>query len=61
MYGIMHDNELQTNIDDEDAEPAYLNSHDGDNGFFLILPMENQTHNTSPATHLPIRHAHPLR
>ena len=40
MYGIMHDNELQTNIDDEDAEPAYLNSQDGDNGFFLILPME---------------------
>lgn len=40
MYGIMHDNEVQTNIDDEEAEPTYLNSQDGDNGFFLILPME---------------------
>ncbi len=40
MYGIIHDNELQTNLEDEGAEPTYLNSQDDDNGFFLILPME---------------------
>lgn len=40
MTGIFLDNELQTNTDDENAAPEYLNSHDGDNGFFLFLPTE---------------------
>lgn len=41
MTGIIHDNELQTNLDDEEATaPEYLNSQDGDNGFFLVLPTE---------------------
>lgn len=40
MTGIIFDNELQTNMDDEEAEPEYLNSHDGDNGFFFFMPME---------------------
>ena len=40
MCGTVYDNELQTNADDYEAEPVYLNSHDGDNGFFYIMPME---------------------
>lgn len=40
ITGTFLDNELQTNIDDEDATPEYLNSHDGDNGFFLFLPTQ---------------------
>lgn len=39
LTGTMYDNELQTNADDEDAEPEYLNSHDADNGFFYFMPM----------------------
>lgn len=37
---ILNDNELQVNLDDEDAEPVYLNSQDGDNGFIVLLPTE---------------------
>ncbi|MDE6535429.1 MAG: choice-of-anchor J domain-containing protein [Muribaculaceae bacterium] len=41
MNGIMYDNELQTNTDaDEGVEPEYLNSHDGDNGFFFLMPID---------------------
>lgn len=40
LTGIIGDNELQTNIDSEDAEPEYLNSQDADNGFFYILPIK---------------------
>ncbi|MDE6854437.1 MAG: choice-of-anchor J domain-containing protein [Muribaculaceae bacterium] len=40
MAGTLNDNEIQTNVDDDDAEPEYLNSQDGDNGFFIFLPME---------------------
>lgn len=40
MTGIVYDDELQTNADNPDAEPQYLNSHDGDNGFFYIMPMD---------------------
>lgn len=40
MAGTLYDNEIQINTDDEDAEPEYLNSQDGDNGFFMFLPME---------------------
>lgn len=40
ITGTFLDNELQTNLEDEDAAPEYLNSHDGDNGFFLFLPTE---------------------
>lgn len=39
LTGIIGDNELQTNMDDEEAEPEYLNSQDADNGFFYILPQ----------------------
>lgn len=39
LCGTVYDNELQTNADDESAEPEYLNSQDGDNGFFYIMPM----------------------
>ncbi len=39
MVGTVTDNYLQTNADDPDAEPEYLNSQDGDNGFFYFLPM----------------------
>lgn len=37
--GTVNDNELQTNADDYEAAPIYLNSHDGDNGFFFFMPM----------------------
>lgn len=40
MNGIVSDNELQINNGDENAQPEYLNSHDGDNGFFFMLPTE---------------------
>ena len=41
MQGTFLDNELQTNTDaEEGVEPEYLNSQDGDNGFFLFLPVE---------------------
>ena len=40
LCGTLYDNELQTNAEDYDAEPEYLNSQDGDNGFFYIMPME---------------------
>lgn len=40
MCGTVYDNELQTNMEDEDAEPEYLNSQDDDNGFFFFLPTE---------------------
>lgn len=40
LTGIIFDNELQTNMEDEDAEPEFLNSHDGDNGFFYFMPMK---------------------
>lgn len=39
LAGIIGDNELQTNMDDEGAEPEYLNSQDADNGFFYFLPQ----------------------
>ena len=40
MQGTFVDNELQTNTDaDEGVEPEYLNSQDGDNGFFLFIPV----------------------
>jgi len=39
MNGTVHDNELQLNSDDPDAEPVYLNSQDADNGFLFMLPM----------------------
>lgn len=38
--GTVDDTTLQTNADDPDAEPVYLTSQDGDNGFFYFLPME---------------------
>ena len=44
MTGIMGDNELQTNADQEDAEPEYLNSQDADNGFLYILPYEKDAY-----------------
>lgn len=37
--GTVNDNELQTNADDYEADPVYLNSHDADNGFFMFMPM----------------------
>lgn len=40
MTGTLYDNELQTNMADEDADPVYLNSQDGDNGFFYMMPYE---------------------
>lgn len=40
MCGTVYDNELQTNLEDEEAEPEYLNSQDGDNGFFFVMPYE---------------------
>lgn len=40
MRGTVFDNELQTNTDQEGAEPVYLNSHDADNGFFMMLPYQ---------------------
>lgn len=40
ITGTYCDNELQTNIDDEGAEPTFLNSQDGDNGFFIMIPTE---------------------
>lgn len=40
MVGTLYDNELQTNAADETAEPEYINSQDGDNGFFFIMPMQ---------------------
>lgn len=39
MVGTVDDTSLQTNADDPDAEPQYLTSQDGDNGFFYFLPM----------------------
>lgn len=39
MCGTVLDHSLQTNAEEEDAEPVYLNSQDRDNGFFFILPM----------------------
>lgn len=42
--GIVKDNELQTNTDNPDAEPVYLNSHDSDNGYFLFMPMAANAH-----------------
>lgn len=38
-YGTVEDYYLQTNADDPDAEPKFLNSQDNDNGFFYMLPM----------------------
>lgn len=39
MTGLWYDDELQTNTDAPDGtEPEYLNSHDLDNGFLLMLP-----------------------
>lgn len=41
LSGTIFDNELQTNADaDEGTEPEYLNSHDADNGFFYMMPMD---------------------
>ncbi len=40
LCGTVYDNELQTNADDYEADPEYLNSRDGDNGFFYIMPLE---------------------
>ncbi len=40
MVGTVYDNDLQMNAGDEGVEPIYLNSHDGDNGFFFAMPME---------------------
>lgn len=41
MNGTIFDNELQTNADaDEGVEPEYLNSHDADNGFFYMMPLD---------------------
>lgn len=40
MCGTVYDNELQTNMEDEGAEPQYLNSQDSDNGFFYFMPIE---------------------
>lgn len=40
MQGLLYDNELQTNMEDEGAEPEFLNSHDGDNGFYYFMPVE---------------------
>lgn len=40
MCGTVYDNELQTNMEDEGAEPEYLNSQDSDNGFFYFMPLE---------------------
>lgn len=34
------DNELPLASDDEEAPTEYLNSHDADNGFYLIMPVE---------------------
>ena len=34
------DNELELAGDDDSAATQYLNSHDADNGFFLIMPVE---------------------
>lgn len=39
MAGTVEDNYLQTNADDPDAEPEYINSQDGDNGFFYFMPV----------------------
>lgn len=38
MTSLFPDNYLQLNADDETADPVFLNSQDGDNGFLLILP-----------------------
>ncbi len=40
MEGLFADGELQTNFDDELAPAEYLNSQDGDNGFYLMIPYE---------------------
>lgn len=40
MVGTVDDTSLPTNADDPDAEPEYLTSQDGDNGFFYFLPTE---------------------
>lgn len=41
LNGTIFDNELQTNADaEEGTEPEYLNSHDADNGFFYMMPMD---------------------
>lgn len=41
MDGLLYDNELQTNADaEEGTEPTFLNSQDGDNGFYLSIPYE---------------------
>lgn len=44
MNGTVFDNELQTNADaDEGVEPEYLNSHDADNGFFYMMPVDENS------------------
>lgn len=39
LYQIFGDNVLEL-AGDESTAPQYLNSHDADNGFFFIMPME---------------------
>lgn len=39
MVNTVTDTDLPTNADDPDAEPEYLTSQDGDNGFLYLLPM----------------------
>ena len=42
LTGLYYDEELQTNTDaPEGTEPEWLNSHDRDNGFLLMLPYAN--------------------
>ncbi len=38
IFSLFPDNYLQLNAEDETADPVFLNSQDGDNGFLLILP-----------------------
>ena len=40
QVGTILDNQLQTNTEDETAEPEYLNSQDSDNGFLFFLPID---------------------
>lgn len=40
MSGTVTDSDLQTNSDDEEAEPEYLTSQDQDNGFYYVMPYD---------------------
>lgn len=58
MDGLFYDNELQTNIDaEEGTEPVYLNSQDGDNGFYLALTYEKDASHGFYSTKIDIRSA----